>query len=223
MKKLLFPITIIILAIPLVSHAGPLAEARNVHVRLEVVEDSALPTINFLSSFRSWLGTRTPHSAYPEPGTTFTVSASGYAPSPYQTDSTPCITAAGTRVREGTVASNFLPMGTILEINGNKYIVEDRMNKRYHKAVDIFFVSTSDALEFGRQTIDVAIVSYGQPGQSIIDPEIELVATPDMPDLGDRLKGQFYFVRRLASEFIGTRSAADVNRYDVDCLKETAN
>ncbi len=34
----------------------------------------------------------------PEPGTTMTVPITGYAPSPYQTDSTPCITAAGTRV-----------------------------------------------------------------------------------------------------------------------------
>jgi len=227
MYKYLPLIFITLFTFPVAAAARPPADVENINVRLEIIESPAPPAKNIFSAFRSWLGSRVLTPPYPELGTTFIVAASGYAPSPYQTDSTPCITAAGTRVRKGTVASNFLPLGTILEINGEKYIVEDRINPRYKKkAIDIFFVSTSEALEFGRRTLKVTIVEYGKPGQSIIDPPPStqhLVAAPDLPGFKDRVKGQFYFVRRLASEFIGTRSQTDVNRYDVDCLNEKNN
>ena len=52
-----------------------------------------------------------------------------------QTDSTPFITANGTYVRDGIVASNFLVFGTVVkfpELFGDKrFVVMDRMNPRY--------------------------------------------------------------------------------------------
>src|SRR3989338_10372975 len=99
--------------------------------------------IVLLSSFSRRLGARA--IIRPEPGTTMTVPITGYAPSPYQTDATPCITAAGTRVRPGTLAANFLPLGTLLQIDDEVYIVEDRANSRYYQTVDIFFASPSVA------------------------------------------------------------------------------
>jgi len=73
-----------------------------------------------------------------------------------QTDSTPWTTAAGTRCREGVIAANHLPIGTKVMIEGfpNRiFVVEDRMNRRYKKRIDIWFRSYNDALKFGRRTI----------------------------------------------------------------------
>src|SRR5687767_5619576 len=54
----------------------------------------------FWVRLRRWLPGR-PIRQRPPIGTSFVVNTSAYASSPYQTDSTPCITAAGTRVRPG--------------------------------------------------------------------------------------------------------------------------
>jgi len=54
-----------------------------------------------------------------------------YNPVSWQCDSTPHITASGKYVKEGYVANNCLPFGTIVEINGKYYEVQDRMNSRY--------------------------------------------------------------------------------------------
>lgn len=98
-----------------------------------------------------------------KPARTVTISASGYSSTPDQTDDTPFITAKGTYVRDGVVATNFLPFGTIIkipEIFGNKlFIVEDRMNKRYWYNVDVWFPSRELAKEFGRKTLKIEIVS----------------------------------------------------------------
>src|SRR3989344_2322877 len=106
--------------------------------------------------FSSYLGTR--GIIRPEPGTKLVVPAFAYAPSPYQTDGSPCLTASGTRVRRGTVAANFLPLGTVLQIEGGYFMVEDRMHPRYNRAIDIFKPSTAEAREFGQQTLAITIV-----------------------------------------------------------------
>lgn len=94
---------------------------------------------------------------------TYTVSASAYSSSVDETDDTPFITAAGTYVRDGIVAANFLPMGTAIKIPaiyGNKiFVVEDRMNSRYQNNVDLWFPSKELAKQFGRKTIKIEIVS----------------------------------------------------------------
>lgn len=71
-----------------------------------------------------------------------------------ETDSTPFITASGTRVRDGIVAANWLPFGAkvrIPEYFGDKvFTVEDRMNKRNKgNSIDIWFNNTKEALRFG--------------------------------------------------------------------------
>jgi 3D (Asp-Asp-Asp) domain-containing protein len=77
-----------------------------------------------------------------------------YSSSPWETDSSPYLTAAGTWVRKGIVANNKFPFGTkirIPEIYGDKiFVVEDRMNRRksnYH--IDIWFPHYWQALNFG--------------------------------------------------------------------------
>jgi len=70
-----------------------------------------------------------------------------------QTDSTPFTTAWQTPVRDGVVALNFLPKGTMVrfpDMFGDKiFIVEDRMNIRYPYRADIWMYETLDAKQFG--------------------------------------------------------------------------
>jgi 3D (Asp-Asp-Asp) domain-containing protein len=97
------------------------------------------------------------------PKKTYMVSASAYSSSVDETDSTPFITAAGTYVRDGIVATNFLPIGTAIkipDIYGDKiFVVEDRMNTRYWMNVDLWFPSKELAKQFGRKTVKIEVVS----------------------------------------------------------------
>lgn len=88
--------------------------------------------------------------------------ASAYSSTPDQTDSDPFTTAWGTHVRDGIVAANFLPFGTkikIPEVFGNKvFVVEDRMNSRYWRKIDIWFPDRASALEFGLKKVKIQIL-----------------------------------------------------------------
>ena len=93
----------------------------------------------------------------------YIVPASAYSSTIDQTDLTPFITAAGTHVRDGIMAANFLPLGTIVkipELFGNKiFVVEDRMHSRYFYQIDIWFPTRAEAKEFGLQKVKIEIVS----------------------------------------------------------------
>ena len=93
---------------------------------------------------------------------TIRVVVTAYSSTPEQTDDTPFITASGTRVREGIVAANFLPMGTKIklpDIYGDRiFVVEDRMHPRKKWMVDIWFASYTDAKEFGAKLTYVEVL-----------------------------------------------------------------
>ena len=84
-----------------------------------------------------------------------------YSSTPDQTDDTPFITANGTRVRNGIVATNDLPFGTIIEIEGlGIFEVNDRMNSRYiNGEMDVWMETREQALEFGKQEIMACVRS----------------------------------------------------------------
>lgn len=94
---------------------------------------------------------------------TYIVPSTAYSSTVDQTDDTPFITAMGTHVRDGVVAANFLPFGTIIKIPdyfGDKtFIVEDRMNKRYDFRIDLWFSTRQEAKQWGIRTIKIEIVS----------------------------------------------------------------
>lgn len=85
-----------------------------------------------------------------------------YASVPDETDNTPFITANGTHVRDGIVASNLFAFGTeimIPGIFGNKvFIVEDRMAPKFKKSIDIWMPSVDKAVYFGLHYADVIII-----------------------------------------------------------------
>lgn len=91
-----------------------------------------------------------------------TVTITAYSSTPDQTDSTPFITASGSRVRDGIVAANFLPFGAkikIPQIFGDKiFVVEDRMNKRYQERVDIWFSTRRETKQFGIQRSEIVVL-----------------------------------------------------------------
>lgn len=189
------------------------AHAQIIQTSVSIAGEVAPPQ-SWWSRMWSYLGIRSSRRLHPEIGTTLHVVSSAYAPSPYQTDATPCITAAGTIVRPGVVATNFLPLGTIISIDGKKYIVEDRMNSRYDGYyLDIWFPSTSEALDFGRKKLPITIVDYAEPGAAIESPS-------PSPDVSDEKKTIWASIGDSVSaigHFLVTRTYSDVNRHDVDC------
>ena len=94
---------------------------------------------------------------------TLPVIITAYSSTPGQTDDTPFITAAGTSVREGIVANNYLSFGTkirIPEVYGDKvFVVEDRMHwKKSNYHIDVWFPEYSEALAFGAKRTYIEIL-----------------------------------------------------------------
>lgn len=110
------------------------------------------------------------------------VIATAYSPRVQETDSTPLITASGTRTRDGVIAANFLPFGTKVRLPdyfGDKiFTVEDRMNRRYTHAyphrIDILFEKTKQAIHFGRQEMTLEIVEISSNAKVKKDADISL-------------------------------------------------
>lgn len=93
---------------------------------------------------------------------TMTVTSTAYSSDVAQTDSTPFITASGTTVHHGVVAANFLPIGSKIKIpdyyGDEIFVVEDRMNARYTKRLDIWMASRAEAKQFGIRKVNIEIV-----------------------------------------------------------------
>jgi len=85
-----------------------------------------------------------------------------YSSTPEETDDTPFITASGTSVRDGVLATNLLPFGTevlIPDTFGDKvFTVEDRMHQRKTNNVDVWMASRSEALQFGRKYATIVVL-----------------------------------------------------------------
>ncbi len=103
-----------------------------------------------------------PYCAYSPEVSYCVTTVTAYSSTPDQTDSSPFITANGSRVRDGIVACNFLPFGTkirIPEIYGDKiFTVEDRMARKNNHKIDIWLPSRSEALNFGVKRAKVEIL-----------------------------------------------------------------
>lgn len=104
------------------------------------------------------------------------VLATAYTSEVAQTDSTPCIPAMGSyNLCENyekygladTIAANFLGLGRQVRfeiegvpfINKHKYVVRDRMNRKYNgtNRIDIWMASKDDAIEFGARWIKMKV------------------------------------------------------------------
>ena len=90
------------------------------------------------------------------------VTVTAYSSTVDQCDSTPFITANGTRVHDGIIAANFLRFGTKIrfpEYSGNKiYTVEDRMHQRFSNRADIWMNTRTEAINFGAKRLKMEIL-----------------------------------------------------------------
>jgi 3D (Asp-Asp-Asp) domain-containing protein len=103
------------------------------------------------------------YAVYSDNDLSVPVLVTGYSSSVWETDSTPFITAANTRTRHGIVAlsrdllQRYNPdapfaFGDVVHISGlGDFIVEDSMNARWRRRVDVWFPSHDAAIEFGRR------------------------------------------------------------------------
>lgn len=121
---------------------------------------------------------------------TLTVRATGYNSLVAQTDSTPDITATGTRTRFGVLAAsrdllgNDLPYGSLVRLRDlgayhgggdaghfqsvldgqNLFVVEDTMHARKRNQVDVWFGDYASAMNWGVRAVEVQVVRYGYDG-----------------------------------------------------------
>lgn len=101
------------------------------------------------------------------PAEAFCVTVTGYSSEVRQTDSTPFITAANTRVRPGVLALSrdmlvrYTPgapfcFGDSVVIDGlGVYVVEDSMHGRWSRRADVWFPTRSEAKHFGRRELEL--------------------------------------------------------------------
>ncbi|MBI4090705.1 MAG: 3D domain-containing protein [Candidatus Komeilibacteria bacterium] len=101
-------------------------------------------------------------TAYEPSKATTSIMVTSYNSEPGQTDATPFITAFGTQVRDGIVATNYLPKGTKVrfpDLYGDKvFVVEDRMNIRYYKRMDIWSADKEFSRNFGARYLRMEIL-----------------------------------------------------------------
>ncbi|GGQ93391.1 3D domain-containing protein [Deinococcus ruber] len=108
-------------------------------------------------------------------GRSAVVHATAYSSTPGQTDSTPFVTATGTRVRPGVVALSpdllrRFPYGTRLMIEdlsggysaylkGKVFVVEDTMNPRIYNTLDIWMGTSYQAMNWGARNIRITALN----------------------------------------------------------------
>lgn len=135
---------IILTIISLVSTLSPvsIAKVNAPPAQGAPVENSASSTQAQIQIFKLWV--------------------TAYSSTPEETDDTPFITARGTEVRDGIIATNLLPFGTKVKIPtlfGDKvFIVEDRMHRRKENFLDIWMPTKAEAEKFGINYTDVIIL-----------------------------------------------------------------
>jgi hypothetical protein len=64
----------------------------------------------------------------------------GYNTVARQTDDTPCISASGANIcgrRDAIACPRFLKLGTVVEVNGTRFVCEDRTAPKYNHRFDI--------------------------------------------------------------------------------------
>ncbi len=94
---------------------------------------------------------------------TQSVWVTAYSSTPEETDDTPFITASGTKVRDGIIATNMLPMKTRVKIPklfGDKiFVVEDRMHPRKTNFVDVWMPTKEGALRVGITYTEIVVLN----------------------------------------------------------------
>lgn len=107
-----------------------------------------------------------------------------YTSRPQETDDSPCVSADGSVVFDGMVASNGLPFGTKFRIPdyfGDKvFEVRDRMNARYTTRIDIWMDNTKEMYQWGyKKNVKIEIIEMGTNAHKWNDPEMKMARKTD--------------------------------------------
>jgi 3D (Asp-Asp-Asp) domain-containing protein len=97
---------------------------------------------------------------------TYRVDITAYTSTVEECDSSPFITADGSIVRDGIIATNILPFGTKVKIPkyfGDRiFEVRDRMNARYTYRIDIWMNDKKAMREWGlKRNAEIEVVEWG--------------------------------------------------------------
>lgn len=96
-----------------------------------------------------------------KPRKSMMVTVSAYSSTKDQTDKTPYLTAYNTQVRDGIVAANFLPVGTVIRFPqrfGDRFfVIEDKMDERFGLQADIWMSRHEEAQKFGIQYLEMEV------------------------------------------------------------------
>jgi len=165
-KKFVLDVSVLmfVLVIALYIFYPSIANADKDYLQSHLDEKSTALVIESMQEKTKRFGSL-PQAKNSVPKNTIKIPISAYTSNVLQTDDTPCITASGFDVCEhgieNIVAANFVPLGSrvrIPELFGNRvFLVEDRMNKRYHHKIDIWMQNIEDARNFGLQYATVEV------------------------------------------------------------------
>lgn len=144
-------------------------------VRASSLRGAISPSLVLPAGIPAWSlspGARPPSPApFPRRLFSIPVTVTGYSSTSDQTDTTPFVTASNTRVRTGVIALSrdllreFTPgapfgYGDQVELEGvGVFTVEDTMNPRFAKRVDIWFSSRAAARLWGRRSVVISKLS----------------------------------------------------------------
>lgn len=202
---------------------GSIAVAQQINsprYRITVSENKKSGWFNAIFDAFSKLQMSTVGYLTPKAGEKFTVTAVAYSPTVDQNDASPCITASGSVVHKGVVATNFLPIGTRLKIGNDFYTVEDRMNAKYNgvKIIDIWHPTTKEALAFGAKKLEIEILPKDFPATPSPNPAPPVTATKPQ-GLWERTKSGFQNIGSFFSEQLSARTYMK----EADCSKLLEN
>lgn len=128
-------------------------QRKNVALQIEAMENRTLP-----------FGVLTASELAP-PRVVGQMPVTAYNSVVWQTNDQPCIGAQGTNIcdlyqaGENICAANFVPLGTLLEVEGlGTCVVRDRMNSRYHYRVDWYmYMDIQAARQWGLKTRTISV------------------------------------------------------------------
>ncbi|PIP22397.1 MAG: hypothetical protein COX38_00855 [Candidatus Nealsonbacteria bacterium CG23_combo_of_CG06-09_8_20_14_all_39_25] len=158
-------ILIIVVAVGILIGSMPVFESKGQEAQADLAEFLVAENLDSLAKIEgnSLLPMANPINPVPENYRKIGVVVTAYSSTPWETDGDPYITAAGTWVRDGIIANNYLPLGTkvrIPELYGEKvFVVEDRMSwKKGNYHIDIWFPSYWEALSFGAKRTYIEVL-----------------------------------------------------------------
>lgn len=154
-----------LMALVLLYAAVPTQALADELIQLSSLDDSVQLRIKAMQNRTLAFGTLPESSLRPPTKTYKNIPVTAYNSVPWQTDSTPCIGAQGTDIcayleaGSNSCAANFLPLGTVIEVDGlGTCVVRDRMNARYNYRVDWYMgMDVTSAKKFGIKYKEIGV------------------------------------------------------------------